>query len=126
MPALNFKQLFVDAIRTGRKRQTIRKVRQRRPIQVNDTLYLYSGMRTRACQKIGAYRCVQILPIEITAHAITLDGADMLHWETDQLAHADGFASVKQLTDFFAAEYGLPFQGVVIEWEYDETTLFVR
>ena len=115
MPALNFKSDFVGAIQRGEKRQTIRKIRNR-PIQLGDTLYLYTGMRTEHCQKIGKAVCESVQSIEIHNDTMSLDGADMLGWEQSQMARADGFRDVDGFRGFFERHYGLPFTGVVIRF----------
>lgn len=115
MPALNFKCDFVGAIQRGEKRQTIRQIRKR-PIKPGDILYLYTGMRTAHCEKIGEAVCESVQSIEIHSDVMILDGADMLGWEQSKMARADGFRDVDQFRAFFERHYGLPFYGVVIRF----------
>jgi len=64
MPALNFKSRFAPAVELGlanplapgAKRCTIRATRKR-PICPGDRLSLYTGMRTKACRKLGEAEC---------------------------------------------------------------------
>ena len=66
MPALNFKAEFAPLVESGEKRQTIRKLRKDgRDPKVGDALYLYTGMRTKKCRKLGIAPCESVQPIEI-------------------------------------------------------------
>ncbi len=49
MPAYSFKERFVPFILDGTKTQTVRS-RRRHPAKPGDTLYLYSGLRTKYCK----------------------------------------------------------------------------
>lgn len=115
MPALNFKSDFVDAIQNGTKQQTIRQVRSR-PIQMGDPLYLYTGMRTAQCEKIGNAVCESVQAIEITDHTMRLDGIEMTTFQQMDMSRADGFRSDTDMRLFFQRMYGLPFAGVVIRF----------
>lgn len=66
MPLLNFRDQFVEPIRTGRKRHTIRATRKH-PIQTGDKLYLYCGLRQRGAFRIlpAPVVCTKALPIRI-------------------------------------------------------------
>lgn len=44
-------------------------------------------------------------------------GTQRIDVEEDQLARADGFASIDDMLDWFHKTHGLPFEGVLIEWE---------
>lgn len=76
MPAFNFKKQFAQAVKNKTKRQTIRAYRKdyRNP-QAGDVLYLYTGMRTKNCQKLGEEQCNSVSEIEIhKGGGIMLDG----------------------------------------------------
>ena len=64
MPALNFQPQFAPLIAERRKPHSIRAMRLR-PILTDDPIYLYTGMRTKACRLIGTARCAGILKLEI-------------------------------------------------------------
>ena len=74
MPALNFQEQFAAAVESGEKRQTIRSERKR-PIKVGDTLYLYTGMRTKRCRKLGSAGCVGIEEIRINLISAVIGGS---------------------------------------------------
>lgn len=119
MPLLNFKSIFVDHIRSGRKAHTIRAERKH-PVKVGDKLYLYCGLRQK-----GAFRilpepviCTKIQGIEIrdigNKEFIFVDGETLMPDECETLAKADGFDNFKDMMAFW--EGRLPFKGTIIHW----------
>lgn len=122
MPAISFKQKFAEAIESGAKTQTIRQV-WKRPIEVGDTLYLYSGMRTENCQKLKVVKCTGVETIKISDPLaftpIKVDGIEISLEEAGALARADGFKDLVSMIDFFKDNYGLPFEGVIIYWGWE-------
>lgn len=119
MPALNFKKEFVPAIESGEKKHTIRKMRKR-PFQKGDTVYLYYGMRTNACRKLGEGKVHQVVEIWIEDNAVYLGWVNSRYKltlnETETLAIGDGFDNIESFFDFFRSTYSLPFHGQLIKW----------
>ena len=118
MPALNFKKQFAPAVESGEKLQTIRARRQdgRDPV-AGQTLYLYTGMRTKGCRKIGEVICKETQQITIEENGMIIIGTHQLCvGEEENLARADGFKSAAQFRDFFRDTHGLPFHGLIIKW----------
>jgi len=115
MPALNFKRRFAGQVAQGLKRQSIRGMRKR-PFRVGDRLYLYTGMRTKGCRKLGEAIAKAVREIRIADAEVKLDGVPLSPRATGDLARADGFGSVGELKDFFRANHGLPFRGQLIQW----------
>lgn len=116
MAGLNFKRRFVGAILNGEKRQTIRKPRNK-PVRIGDRLHLLTGMRTKSCRKLGVASCTALQDITIERDGFTLDGvrADA-PGRLAEMARADGFASWREMADFFQETHGLPFNGVLVRW----------
>lgn len=134
MPAYNFKSRFADKVRSGKKRQTIRKKRKRRTL-VGETVYLYTGMRTKKCERLAVGTVTKVTDIlidvsgtdvfivlydgkaDITGHILSVD-------EMNDLARKDGFDTIQELAKFFRDTHGPVFNGVVIEWDvcYEEET----
>jgi len=56
--------MFRDPILSGRKRQTIRKLRKY-PIMVGDRLHLYWKLRTKDCEKLGEAICTETFFLRI-------------------------------------------------------------
>ena len=118
MPVLNFKERFAANVAVGRKRQTVR-VRRKRPIRPGDRLYLYTGMRTKRCRKLGEATCKRVDEIVIELNVdetIWVNGQTLSRPERLVLARADGFVSVGRFVAFFRRTYGLPFEGVIVKW----------
>lgn len=111
MPAYNFKARFADLVELGRKPHTIRQQRKN-PTHPGDTLYLYTGMRTRACRLLRTEHCSAVIPIQIHKEGIMLGGRCISHDQRESLAHHDGFPSWGHMRAFFDAEYGLPILGM--------------
>ena len=120
MPALNFQERFAKAVSDEVKRQTIRRV-WKRPIKPGDTLCLYTGMRTKNCDGIGQHVCKIVKSIRVGENSIYVMGNETLNvyiarsW-LDEFAEADGFRDWPEMHDWFRDRYGLPFEGVLIEW----------
>jgi len=116
MPLLGFKKKFAPDVESGKKRQTIR-ARRKYPIKVGDTLYLYTGLRTKGCKKLGEAVCEDIRHIIITEGSTIVINGKIARWKDQQsLAEADGFKEVSELVYFFFEEHGLPFEGHIINW----------
>ena len=118
MPAYNFKKEFAADVKSGKKRQTIRR-RRKRWTRKGETLYLYTGQRTKRCRLLREAICLDVKYIEIGIGGIFLVDKSMGidSPNADRFARADGFSSSRELIDWFRAAYGLPFKGVVIYWD---------
>jgi len=125
MPALNFKKEFSDKVASGEKKQTIRALRKdcKNP-RPGQTLYLYTGMRTQYCKKLGEGTCTSVEPICIEEHYEIVVGVRLLPLaEEIRFIRADGFKSAKKFYDFFRKTHGLPFWGLLIKWELQKELL---
>ncbi len=122
MPAINFHRRFADAVVSGTKRQTIRPPRMR-PVRVGDMLYLFTGMRTRACRRLGKAVCIGHADISISADGLVcVDGIELGPDELARLVRADGFGDdVEGFLGWFRSHYGLPWAGDIIKFSrWDE------
>lgn len=123
MPAFNFHARFARAVERGEKRQTIRATRKHLP-RVGQTAYLFTGMRTRACRRLGAEPIVRVEEIEIGTDGVIwlplVAGEDGLYAlsgpAADEFARADGLESADELVGWIARTHGLPFRGFVTYW----------
>jgi len=117
MPALNFKKEFAEMVKSGEKRQTIRKFRKDgRDPKAGQTLYLYTGQRTIKCKKLGEAICTETTDIIIDYGKIYLNNFPTTELESLKLAIADGFHTYKEFQDFFNKHYWFPFYGLLIRW----------
>lgn len=116
---VGFKKQFVrDVLWPGRggKRQTIRALRKR-PFRVGDSLQLYTGLRTKNCQKLGDAVCTDLHGVTIGAMTVIVGGLYLNDYQIDQLACADGFDSAEDFFAFFKTPKGTPFIGQLIQWD---------
>lgn len=123
MVAYNFQRQFVDPIRSGAKSHTIRRNGKRRHAIAGEPLQLYTGMRTRSCEKVLAADpvCVNTCKVQIRVcrdeiTSIKLDGCKVEDMEA--FAIADGFESLAAMHAFWLKLHGLGlFEGTLIEWK---------
>jgi len=117
MPALNFQKQFAEKVRSGKKLQTIRAFRKR-PFEVGDKLYLYTGLRTKICKKLGEALCSDVANIDIIdCETIKIDGSELSKSLRDEMAVNDGFKDFQQMVEWFNETHGLPFVGQLIKWD---------
>ena len=119
MPALNFDLRFAKAVASGKKTQTIRKVRKR-PIKTGDRLILLTGHRTEECRQLGSARCVYVAEVEVHENFLRVNGSILSVEDALCFAKKDGFRTVKAFRKWFRDHYGLPFFGVLIVWQFDQ------
>lgn len=134
MPLLGFKKRFAPMVENGLKehpdpaiaikRQSIRaKRRDGRNPHAGETLYLYTGLRTKQCRKLGQTPCKSTTEIVVARSGICLAGQWITPAEADQIAIADGFNSYSELWDFMEREHHMMaiedtsgFWGLLIKW----------
>lgn len=133
MVAYNFQSRFAPAVADGSKRQTVRGPRKRHA-HFGEPVQLYTGLRTKAARKLVTPDPVCVVSCGVVIHADTVDWVmlpdmredekkpfmallDAMDDDLDTFAQADGFADWSDMRAWFAAQYGLPFQGVLIAWE---------
>lgn len=111
MPAYNFKKEFASKVEDGTKPHTIRPCRKR-PTVEGDTLYLYTGMRTKNCRKLREEKCIAVMQIDFEPAG---DGVDVWlnrKWisrkDLHLIALKDGFDTVDSFMEFFKSNYGIP------------------
>lgn len=120
MPAYNFKDQFVPLIQSGRKTTTIRQRRAQRPTKVGDRLFLFNRMRQSKCRLIKDTECIALRPIRIyctNCPEVVLGDVDLKAVEINTLAIRDGFKNSDEFFAFFRQNYGIFFQGELIEWK---------
>lgn len=119
MPALNFKKQFAPKVESWEKLQTIRARRKDyRDPRAGQTLYLYTGMRTKSCRKLGEVECRETQQITIEENLDVIVGTHCLSvTEEIELAESDGFPGRVEFYQFFRDTHGLPFHGLIIKWD---------
>ncbi|MDP2645459.1 MAG: hypothetical protein Q8P24_11000 [Desulfobacterales bacterium] len=124
MPLLGFKKQFAPMVEAGTKRQTIRaKRRDGRNPHPGDTLYLYTGLRTKQSRKIGEVICISVEEIVITNAGINLSGVWLNNQQMMSIVRADGFTSWVDFRAFFEKTHHFMaigdidgFWGLLIKW----------
>ena len=122
MAAYNFKARFVPLIESGVKRSTIRACRlDGRVPKIGETLYLYTGMRTKSCRLIRERPCqgvhtVDMAGTSLAACDLVVDARMLPAHERDWIAQRDGFKDWEEMRHWFAKTHDMPFFGNLIEW----------
>lgn len=120
MPQFNFKSRFAPAVAAADKRQTVRATRKHRP-RVGQTAYCFTGLRTTAARRLGAWPIIRVLDVEIyTDGNVFIGEAKALYPLTgptlEAFAQNDGFANADEFVGWIARAHGLPFLGTVTYW----------
>ena len=125
MPSLNFDKRFAAVVRAGKKKQTIRAIGKRK-YEAEQTLYLFMGMRTKHCRRLGQARCTRVTLLRrnkagwwMRSRTMTV-GLDcdrqLLPPDLESLARHDGFASLEDFKAWFA-RYPVKQDFYLIEWD---------
>lgn len=106
--------VFVDKVRTGEKRQTIRFWEDKEYPKVGQAVSLLDV----AGDELGVGRCSEVKEVRLwsDSQSIEIDGYMQLESEIDQLAADDGFDCVADFWEFFEGQEGAEV-GRVICWE---------
>lgn len=100
-----------------------------------DRLFLreWTGRAYASPQRsLGEADCLSVRRIRISRSSVELDGGNQsgerfreseYRSQLDAFARADGFTDWHAMRDWFEAEHGLPFRGVVIAWAQPEPAL---
>lgn len=130
MPSLSFQKQFVPGIRAmldkdyatrlkiKPKTTTIRSTRKR-PFKKGDKLFLFSGLRTKYCHKLGEVICLKTESIEIyefpfgpfNSIMFKIDGSTLSKSQIQNIAFGDGFEKSEDMIDWFRKNHGFPFTG---------------
>jgi hypothetical protein len=113
----------------GSKNQTIRKKR-RYKTRPGQTAYLFFGLRTKYCRKLGQSEIIAVSSIVIRKNGTVLvNNKTLTDKEKDHLAWADGFSfrsgskeqnpkgSFDLMFTWWRRTHQLPFKGEIIYWQ---------
>ncbi len=118
---------FVEAVRSGVKRTTIRPVPNRDQDIPNEgdsiTLFRWTGKPYRSKQEvIGEFRILRVWSASVYEHGIILRSGGT-YWiaqghggDKEVIAKREGFNDWAELAGWFRREHGLTFTGIMIEW----------
>lgn len=117
MPAVNFLKRYAPKVASGEKRQTVRM----RQFSIGAQLHLFTGMRTKSCQRLGKGVVTSSRPIVIDyvdyVPSIQVNGIDYSVKEMEAFARADGFSDLDAFMAYFSEQYDLPMAAWVTEWD---------
>ena len=132
MVAYSFNKMFIPAIQSGLKYQTIRPDRKRHA-RIGERIQLYHGMRTKKCVKIiddpvvtDVCKVRMLVDTEMTIEVTSSKTGSvrrLSHQEARDFAIADGFGKgssdpLRRMHGFWILTYGRgEFDGVLIRWE---------
>jgi hypothetical protein len=121
MPLLGFKPYLVPLIQSGAKPFTLRLPRlDGRDPKVHQTLYLYTGLRTRECRKIGEVRCFFAAPCWLLYNWIAVGDwpVIVLPGQLETFAQLDGFKDYAEFCRFHGVKDGMKKRLVnLIAWQ---------
>ncbi len=114
MPSFNFKPEFVAPILAGTKVQTIRKTAR---CKTGDTMHLFTGLRTAACQKLAERLCVVVDYVHLSPDGLTVGDNRKHPRDISEFARLDGFTDFDDMLRWFRTQYGeYHFIGYVHRW----------
>jgi len=113
-----FKQRFAPFVMAGTKLQTVRPTPKRMP-RPGDLISLrsWTGRPYHSPQRVLREGVISdVTPITIDASGIRIGAGYLDDDRQTAFARFDGFGDWTEMRDWFDAEHGLPFEGVVIFW----------
>jgi hypothetical protein len=110
-----FQPKFSDLVKSGIKRQTIRRIPERMPKKGDEiSLRVWKGTPYRSRQQeLRKSKIKEVSKVDITETSVIVNGYAE---PSDEFAVADGFKDFFEMTDWFKKSYGLPFEGILIKW----------
>jgi hypothetical protein len=126
MVAYSFQPQFVPKLQAGEKSQTIRAVGRKRHARPGEMVQIYTGMRTKHCQKLFQSECLSTSAVLIFPdRTVQVDDRTLDEQEKADLAVADGFTDFDQFMEFFGQNFShrdkaenIPFDGILVKWQY--------
>lgn len=127
MPAYNFQPRFAPLILGGAKLTTIR----RKAAVVGATAHLFTGLRTKECQRLGQHEIIACKPITLGRKdngqaSMSLGKRALPVAEMTAIANSDGFHTTLEMVQWFETTYQVPanhtgcahdvFSGFLIAW----------
>jgi len=110
-----FKPQFAPLVKSGVKRQTVRPVPARMPKAAEPiSLREWTGKPYRSKQRVlREAKICEVSRCDITDTGVAVNSYAE---PCDDFARADGFRDFFELHDWFKAQHGLPFEGILIKW----------
>jgi hypothetical protein len=87
-----------------------------------DTLYLFTGLRTKKCRRLRTEICTHVTKIKFPEEGnrfYLFDSKTPNYkggWPASRLIKSEGFKDWEEMIEFFKNHYKLPFIGEIIRW----------
>ncbi len=88
MALLGYQKRFAEEVMTGVKRNTIR-MKRKHPIKPGETLYHYTGLRTKHSYKLLESKCLFVFEVTIENSDVLFDKSNIT--DTEVMEHANNF-----------------------------------
>ena len=114
-----FKPQFAPLVESGEKRQTVRPIPKRIPIEGQPiSLRAWTGLPYRSKQRVLREATIkEVRTVLIETDCVTLYDREAGYApERGAFAVADGFSCWEEMRQWFEREHSLPFLGVLIRW----------
>lgn len=114
---------FSGRVESGHKLQTVRPRPKRRP-EPGDIISLrcWTGKPYRSKQRVLREAVItKVEDIEIYGDSIHIEGRRLTKYEREAFAQHDGFLHFAGMVEWFRKTHDLPFDGIVIHWQNDES-----
>lgn len=118
---------FVDAVRAGIKTSTIRPPGRpsKRPMEGDTiTLFRWTGRPYHSKQQeVGRFRVRRVWNVTVSEQGTertdggTFSRSHAPGGERETIAQREGFRDWEEMASWFRDQHGLPFDGIMIEWE---------
>lgn len=111
-----FKPQFAPLVESGAKCQTVRPIPKRMPkIGERISLREWTGKPYRSKQRV--LREAEICDVCYCTVHVGGVLVDSIPQPADAFAFHDGFKSFEEMAAWFSEQHGLPFFGILIQWE---------
>lgn len=118
-----FKPRFAPLVESGVKRQTVRPIPKRKPTTGEPiSLRTWTGLPYRSKQRIlreSIVTEVETISLHDTGRELLVyvNNSELHPEQINAFAVADGFKDGIEMFNWFEANHGLPFDGIVIKWK---------
>jgi hypothetical protein len=110
MPQVGFKKQFIQKVMTEEKPFTLRELRKDgRDTRAGQTLYIYTGLRSKQCQKHGEKPCRFAVTVNLSWRSILIPTIGSLKTPAllESFSRLDGFESYAAFCEFHKVAPGM-------------------
>ncbi len=119
---ISFQDRFIDKILSGEMTSIIRKLSNK--AEPGKELQFYQNWRTKDAKKFADAVCQEVAYVKILENVIFI--GKIAHFKSKEslaeIASNDGFSTWDDMVSWFANQYGLPFEGKMIDFKVSYPT----